>query len=64
MFETISYSEQKAFLSVSETARLLGVSYKTILMLMYTGQIPAIKVSRRYIIKAVDLIKYIQSNTK
>ena len=64
MFETISYSEQKAFLSVSETARLLGVSYKTILMLMYTGQIPAIKVSRRYIIKAADLIKYIQSNTK
>ena len=64
MFETISYSEQKAFLSVSETARLLGVSYKTILMLMYTGQIPAVKVSRRYIIKASDLIKYIQSNTK
>ena len=64
MFETISYSEQKAFLSVSETARLLGVSYKTILMLMYTGQIPAVKVSRRYIIKAADLIKYIQSNTK
>ena len=64
MFETISYSEQKAFLSVSETARLLGVSYKTILMLMYTGKIPAVKVSRRYIIKASDLIKYIQSNTK
>jgi excisionase family DNA binding protein len=64
MFETISYSEQKAFLSVSETARLLGVSYKTILMLMYTGQIPAVKVRRRYIIKAADLIKYIQSNTK
>ncbi|MBP3761305.1 MAG: helix-turn-helix domain-containing protein [Ruminococcus sp.] len=64
MFETISYSEQKAFLSVSETARLLGVSYKTILMLIYTGQIPAVKVSRRYIIKAADLIKYIQSNTK
>ena len=64
MFETISYSEQKAFLSVSETARLLGVSYKTILMLMYTGQVPAVKVSRRYIIKASDLIKYIQSNTK
>ena len=64
MFETISYSEQKAFLSVSETARLLGVSYKTILMLIYTGQIPAVKVSRRYIIKASDLIKYIQSNTK
>ena len=64
MFETISYSEQKAFLSVSETARLLGVSYKTILMLIYTGQIPAVKVSRRYIIKASDLIKYIQSNTE
>ena len=64
MFETISYSEQKAFLSVSETARLLCVSYKTILMLIYTGQIPAVKVSRRYIIKAADLIKYIQSNTK
>ena len=64
MFETISYSEQKAFLSVSETARLLGVSYHTILMLIYTGQIPAVKVSRRYIIKAADLIKYIQSNTK
>ena len=64
MFETISYSEQKAFLSVSETARLLSVSYKTILMLIYTGQIPAVKVSRRYIIKASDLVKYIQSNTK
>ena len=64
MFETISYSEQKAFLSVSETARLLGVSYHTILTLIYTGQIPAVKVSRRYIIKAADLIKYIQSNTK
>ena len=64
MFETISYSEQKAFLSVSETARLLGVSYNTILTLIYTGQIPAVKVRRRYIIKASDLIKYIQSNTK
>ena len=64
MFETISYSEQKAFLSVSETARLLGVSYHTILTLIHTGQIPAVKVSRRYIIKASDLIKYIQSNTK
>ena len=64
MFETISYSEQKAFLSVSETARLLGVSYKTILMLIYTDKMPAVKVSRRYIIKASDLIKYIQSNTK
>ena len=64
MFETINYSEQKAFLSVSETARLLGVSYNTILMLIYTGQIPAVKIGRRYIIKAADLIKYIQSNTK
>ena len=64
MFETISYSEQKAFLSVSETARLLGVSYHTILTLIYTGQIPAVKVRRRYVIKASDLIKYIQSNTK
>ena len=27
MFDMINYSEQKAFLSVSETARLLGVSY-------------------------------------
>ena len=64
MFDTINYSEQKAFLSVSETARLLGVSYYTILKLVCTGQIPTVKVSRRYIIKAADLIKYIQSNTK
>ena len=64
MFDMINYSEQKAFLSVSETARLLGVSYHTILTLIYTGQIPAVKVRRRYIIKASDLINYIQSNTK
>ena len=64
MFDMINYSEQKAFLSVSEIARLLGVSYHTILALIYTGQIPAVKVRRRYIIKASDLIKYIQSNTK
>ena len=64
MFDMINYSEQKAFLSVSEIARLLGVSYHTILTLIYTGQIPAVKVRRRYIIKASDLIKYIQSNTK
>ena len=49
MFETISYSKQKAFLSVSETARLLGVSYYTILKLVCTGQIPAVKIGRRYI---------------
>ena len=64
MFEFISYTEQKAFLSVFETSKLLGISYKTVLGLIYSGQLPAVQIKRRYIIKASDLIAYIQSHSK
>lgn len=63
MFESISYTEQKAFLSVYETSRLLGISYKTVLGLIYSCQLPAVKINRRYIIKASDLINYIQKHS-
>ncbi|MEE5993761.1 MAG: helix-turn-helix domain-containing protein [Oscillospiraceae bacterium] len=60
MFEYINYQEQKAFLTVSETARLLCINYGTVLRLIHSGRLPAIMIGNRYKIKASDLIDYIQ----
>ena len=41
MFEYLTYSEQKALFSVSEAARVLNVSYSTVLRLIHSGKMPA-----------------------
>lgn len=64
MFDFVSYNEQKAFLSVSETARLLCISYSTVLRLIHSNQLPAVVIGNRYKIKASDLVGYIQNHSK
>ena len=64
MFDFVSYNEQKAFLSVSETARLLCISYSTVLRLIHSNQLPAVVIGNRYKIKASDLVEYIQNHSK
>ncbi len=64
MFDFVSYNEQKAFLSVSETARLLCISYSTVLRLIHSNQLPAVVIGNRYKIKASDLVEYIQEHSK
>lgn len=64
MFDFVSYNEQKAFLSVSETARLLCVSYSTILRQIHANELPAVMIGNRYKIKASDLVEYIQKHSK
>ena len=64
MFDFVSYNEQKAFLSVSETARLLCISYSTVLRLIHSNQLPSVMIGSRYKIKASDLVDYIQKHSK
>lgn len=64
MFDFVSYNEQKAFLSVPETARLLCVSYSTVLRLIHSNELPAMMIGNRYKIKASDLVEYIQKHSK
>jgi len=64
MFDFVSYNEQKAFLSVSETARLLCISYSTVLRLIHSNELPAVMIGNRYKMKASDLVDYIQKHSK
>ena len=63
MFEYVTYSEQKAFFSISEAARLLNVSYSTVSRQIHSGKLPAVVIGKRNMIKAVDLITYIQDHS-
>ncbi|MBR1529932.1 MAG: excisionase family DNA-binding protein [Oscillospiraceae bacterium] len=60
MLEYMNYQEMKAFLTVSETARLLCVNYSTVLRMIHSGRLPAVMIRNRYKIKAGDLKDYIQ----
>jgi len=54
------YEELKYFLSVRETANILGVSIHTIYRLIESGELPAIKLSpRKTVIKAEEIEGYI-----
>jgi len=54
------YEELKYFLSVKETANILGVSIHTIYKLIESGEISAVKVSqRKIVIKAEEIERYI-----
>lgn len=53
------YEELKSFLTVQETAKVLGVSIHTIYRLIHTGELISTKVGCRTKIKAEDLQKYI-----
>ena len=64
MFEYLTYSEQKALFSVSEAARVLNVSYSTVLRLIHSGKMPAVVIGKRNMIKAADLNNYIQTHSK
>ena len=59
--EAIKLEENKYFLSVYETAKLLGVSTHTIYRLISSGELSAIKVSEhRTSISAEEIRKYIE----
>jgi excisionase family DNA binding protein len=47
--------DQKAFLSIKETAVLLGLSERTLYRLMAEGTLPSHKVGRRTILKREDI---------
>jgi len=54
------YEELKYFLSVKETANILGVSIHTVYKLIKSGEIYAVKVStRKTVIKAEEIARYI-----
>lgn len=54
------YEELKYFLSVKETANILGVSIHTVYRLIESGEISAVKVShRKTVIKAEEIERYI-----
>ncbi len=54
------YEELKCFLSVKETANILGVSIHTVYKLIESGEIPAVKISsRKTVIKAEEIERYI-----
>ena len=55
----IRFQETKAFLTVSEAARLLSVSEYSVYKLIHSGMLPFLRFGRCYKIKAEDLIRYV-----
>lgn len=53
------YEEMKSLLTVQETAKVLGVSERTVYKLIHSSELPAVKIRFRFKIKATDLEKYI-----
>ena len=57
---SIQYTETKYMLTVQETARVLGVSVHTVYRLIDSGNLSAVKISKRKtMIKAEEIEKYI-----
>ena len=54
-------SSEKVVLSVSETARILGLSRNSTYQGVFTGEIPHIKVGKRILIPRVALQKMLES---
>lgn len=59
MFTFVHYEELKAFLTVQETAKLLGISVPTVYRLINSGELSTRKIRTRYMIMASELEKYI-----
>lgn len=59
------YEELKYFLSVKETANILGVSIHTVYKLIESGEISAVKASpRKTVIKAEEIERYINKKIR
>ena len=54
-------SNEKVVLSVSETARILGLSRNSTYQGVFTGEIPHIKVGKRILIPRIALQKMLES---
>ena len=57
---SFQYTETQYMLTVRETAKILGVSFHTVYKLINSGDLSAVKISkRRTVIKAEEIEKYI-----
>lgn len=57
---SFQYTETKYMLTVRETAKILGVSFHTVYKLINSGDLSAVKISkRRTVVKAEEIEKYI-----
>ena len=62
---SIQYTETKYMLTVQETARVLGVSVHTVYRLINSGDLSAVKISRRRTaIKAEEIEKIHQQKMR
>lgn len=59
---SIRYQEEKVCFTVQDAARFLSVSNGCIYQLIHEGKLPAQFVSHRYIIKAADLMNFLNQN--
>lgn len=59
MFTFVHYEELKAFLTVQETSKILGVSVPTVYRLINSGELYAKKIRTCYMIVASELEEYI-----
>lgn len=58
--KSFQYTETKYVLTVQETAKVLGVSVHTVYRLINSGDLSAVKISRRRtVIKAEEIERYI-----
>jgi len=51
-------------LDLREAARLLGISYWTLRTLIFSGQIPYVRIGRRLLVDHVDVDQFISTNKK
>lgn len=57
--EPSKFSEPDSLLDVPEATRLLGVSRSSLFELLRTGQLPAVKLGRRTLIRTSELRRFI-----
>jgi excisionase family DNA binding protein len=61
--ESSKFSEADSLLDVPEATRLLGVSRSSLFELLRTGQLPAVKLGRRTLIRGSELRRFIANLT-
>lgn len=54
-------NDERATLTVSETAKILGISRNSAYQGILTGEIPHIKIGRRVLVPKVALMKFLES---
>jgi excisionase family DNA binding protein len=57
-------NEERATLTVSEAARLLGISRNSAYQGIMTGEIPHIKIGRRILVPKVALMKLLERSNE